>query len=167
MHAVSDAGEYKTPVSPTRTTPPSFYPMLDASPSSPTPSLLSSHSPITNNELAYIPPTQPSWPHTSLPRSSLRSYTHSQAPPRCPFIVNNNTNANVAAPAAADPQKTAVVGDSARSCSPALHVINPPRPRPQPQHQPPLPPSLTSSSTTNRSVSGLLVGIPDPAHGSH
>jgi len=143
-----------TPVSPTRTTPP-FYPMLDASPSSPTPSLLSSHtSPITNNELAYIPPTQPSWPHTSLPRSSLWSYTHSrEAPPRCPFIVNNNTNANVAAPAAADPQKTAVVGDNAHSCSAA--PLHPQTHTPSPSTSTPtsfrLPPPLSPQQ-------GALVG---------
>jgi len=55
--------------------------------------------------------------------------------------------ANVNVPAAADPQKTAVVGDNTHSCSPA-----PPRPQthmptPYPQRQPPIPsPSTTAVS---------------------
>ena len=99
-------------------------------------------------------PAQPSWP-TPPPPSSLRLYTNSQAFPRRPFHANGNAKCQLYCCCPADPQKTAAVSDNARSCSGALHVT--PTPSTLTPTSLPLPPSLASSSTTNGSVSGLLI----------
>jgi hypothetical protein len=147
---------------------PSFYPMLDASPPSLTPSFLPSQTsptPTTNpsqRRPVPIPPVQPSWPRTSLPRSSLRSYTHSCEAPHDAHSLSTIMPMPMLLLLRRRSGGSTENGGGRRQhiCVPLLlHVLKPTRPRPQCQRQLPfpsplLPPSLASSSTTNWSASG-------------